>query len=159
MEEPKYLKSTQTSLAYRINQIYYGEVHFVYAAPDGSGAAVCSPLEANPPSSDPMDIYTRLLREIGTNDSGGELIGKNKIGLRKGVQVKLDSEIINEIQRREILQMVEKANVRDFRPVMYTMLCTEVEYLLEPVPIDVKANVASREFMIKELPRDLFRID
>ena len=156
MSEPKLLYSTNTLLAHRISRKYYGDVHYVYCTSDFGCSSLSNSLDVKPPTSSPLKIYRMLQEEVERGDLHSDKIDKNRIGLRKGVQAKFDARIVTDEDRQEILKVIERAEVREFKPLMYTMIYKEVKHLLTSIPVEDRAHPLANEYIIQCLPRNLF---
>jgi|SRR6185436_1167049 len=92
MPDPLLLYSTNTLLAYHINQTYYGELHYVWCSAFFGAANIPSPYRPNPPSSSPQEIYETLLKAIESNDKHSNKIRRNRAGLRHGRLLSANAE-------------------------------------------------------------------
>jgi hypothetical protein len=158
MPDPLVLYSTQTLLAYRINQRYYKEKHWVLCSPyrgRGSAAAFDSTV---PPSSSPFEIYRNLHEDVQGNDQHSAKIKANKEGLLRGANAKLKKGIINRDIVGEIAAVVNKAQVSDFSPVLYVIPYQRVVKQIKLVPVEQRAHPLSDEYQIDLLPRGHFDI-
>jgi len=158
MAEPKFLYSTNTLLALRIGRKYYDNKHYVYCTSDFGCPSLSNRLDANPPTSSPYKIYHTLQAEVEAGDLHSEKINLNRIGLRKGAETKHATGIISEEQKQEILKVIERAETRDFKPLIYLMVYNEVSNLLTVVPVEERAHPLADEYIIKCLPDDLFGV-
>lgn len=154
---PILLYSTNTMLAYEINEEYYRQEHYVWCNPyyDTSSAPAGTPL---PPSSTPADIYRALYREVVGGDRHNEKIERNRNGLRNGVAAKEKSGIIDAGQKQKIIGLIENAPLKLFEPVLYVMPFALVKKLAKTVPAGDRANPLHDEYIIENLPRHCFGI-
>jgi hypothetical protein len=158
MPNPLLLYSTNTLLAYHINQTYYGELHYVWCSAFFGAENIPSPYRPNPPSSSPQDIYENLLKAVENSDRHNERIRLNKAGLRRGATFKHGQGDITDAQRLEILDKVRLAGFGDFKPLLYVIPYTLVSGMLSTVPVRHRANPLSEEYIIARLPRTSFDI-
>jgi hypothetical protein len=158
MPNPLLLYSTNTLLAYHINQTYYGELHYVWCSAFFGAANIPSPYRPNPPSSSPQGIYETLLRAIENGDRHCEKIRLNKAGLRRGATFKQGQGNITNTQRLEILDKVRLAQLTDFKPLLYVIPNALVSGVLRTVAVRHRANPLSEEYIIARLPRASFDI-
>jgi hypothetical protein len=158
MPSPLLLYSTNTLLAYHINQTYYGELHYVWCSAFFGAANIPSPYRPNPPASCPQDIYETLLKAVENSDRHCPKIRLNKAGLRRGATLKHRQGDISNTQRLEILDKVRLAQLADFKPLLYVIPHPLVSGLLSMVPVKHRANPLSEEYFIARLPRDSFDI-
>ena len=158
MPNPLLLYSTNTLLAYHINQTYYGELHYVWCSAFFGAENIPSPYRPNPPSSSPQGIYEALQEGIENADRHCEKIRLNKSGLRRGATFKEGQEDITNSQRLEILDKVRLAQLADFKPLLYVIPYPLVSGLLSTVSVKHRANPLSEEYIIAGLPRTSFDI-
>ncbi len=158
MTSPLLLYSTNTLLAYHINQTYYGELHYVWCSAFFGAANIPSPYRPNPPSSSPQEIYETLLTAVENGDRHSEKIRLNRAGLRRAATFKYGQEEINDQQRLEILDKIRLAQFPDFKPLLYVIPYTLVSGMLSTVPVKHRANPLSEEYIIARLPRTSFDI-
>ncbi len=158
MPSPLLLYSTNTLLAYHINQTYYGEVHYVWCSAFFGAANIPSPYRPNPPSSSPQEIYETLLKAVENSDRHCEKIRLNKAGLRRGATFMQGRGDISNAQRLEILDKVRLAQLADFKPLLYVIPYNLVSGMLSIVPVRHRANPLSEEYIITRLSRASFDI-
>ncbi len=96
MHPLKILYSTNVMLSYKVAQLYYNDIHYVWCTPDFGSPGVSVSLISNPPTSQALYRYTCLLSEVKGGDLHGDLISKQKIGIKYGAEVKYTAGVINE---------------------------------------------------------------
>lgn len=155
MKEPLVLYSTNTWLAYAIAERFYGGVHFAWCSPvfDGRRAA---PYVNIPPTSSPAEIYRSLHREVDRGELHSEAIKVNRKGVTSGADAKLESGVISEVEYDEIIRIIERAAVRDFRPVLFVIPYEAVRGSVTDVPVHQRAHPLSVEYRVETLRRDCF---
>jgi hypothetical protein len=158
MLNPLLLYSTNTLLAYHINQTYYGELHYVWCSAFYGAANIPAPYHPNPPSASPQEIYDILMKDVENGDRHSQKIRLNKAGLRRGATFKFGEGDISDTQRLEILDKVRLAGLADFKPLLYVIPYAHVSTMLSTVPVRHRANPLSEEYIIARLPRDSFDI-
>lgn len=158
MPDPLFLYSTNTLLAFHLNQTYYGELHYVWCSPFFGAANIPSPYRPNPPSSSPQEIYESLTKDIQNNDRHSAKVKNNKAGLRRGANFKHQRGFITDLQRHEIFDKLRLAQITDFRPLIYLIPFPLVQTLARSVPVPHRANALVEEFIIERLPRSSFDI-
>lgn len=158
MPNPLLLYSTNTLLAYHINQTYYGELHYVWCSAFFGAANIPSPYHPNPPASSPQGIYKTFLEDVATGDKHSKKILQNKAGLRRGATIKHGQEDISATQRLEIFNKVRLARFADFRPLLYVIPYALVSDMLTTVQVKHRANPLFEEYTIAGLPRTHFDI-
>jgi hypothetical protein len=152
------LYSTNTLLAFRIAEKYYGQRHYVWCTPcySASASPIASPF--CPPTSAPRDIYFSLLKEVLAADRHSTKIRQNRLGLTNGARQKRLQGVITEDQFKEINALIKKAEISDFRPLLYVIPYSLVQTRLKDIPEGKRASSFSAEYLIEELPRDSFDV-
>lgn len=154
---PVLLYSTNTWLAYWIAECYYGGEHFVWCSPFFSPRQ--APAYANvSPTSCPSAIYHALDQEVRAGDRHSAKIRENRLGLVNGAQRKRTDGVIDQLQEREIVDIVNGAETRDFRPLLYLIPRELVPGMLKGVPVADRAHPLSIEYVIERLPRAAFDV-
>ena len=123
------LFSTGTTLAYKINETYYGGFHYVW----------CSSLLDSihqPPTSSPVQICNNYLKAIATHDRHHWVISNNKAGILRGADAKIRKGVITKKQYNEIRSLVASAEFDSFMPIVYIIDTMKSSY--KPVPIKKK---------------------
>jgi hypothetical protein len=156
--EPLLLYSTNTWLAYTISQIYYREEHFVWCSPYFSSLSLPACDQTSRPSSTPGKIYTLLYEEVLSGERHSDKIRHNKAGIRRGANYKKQAGIITEDQKLDIYAAVKKAQVVDYRPIIYVIPFSLVANMAVEVPVRERAHPLSREYRIERLPRRCFDV-
>lgn len=150
------LYSTNTWLAYEINEQYYNCIHFVWFA------LVIDPtdsrFEHNPPSSNPINLYGRLTQDVDRRDKHSPYIIKNRAGIINGANKKREQGVITEDQERKIIATVNDAEARDFYPLLYVIPFSKVKRMVKDVPVKNRPHALSLEGIIESLPRDYFDV-
>lgn len=159
MEVPLLLYSVNTLLAFRINQRYYGEQHYVWCAPvfDGSKLPPTHPYFV-PPTSSPAEIFCGLREEVYRADGKSSKVKDNKAGIIRGASEKRKARIINRDQEEEIRLAVLSADLVLFRPLLYVIPYKSAARFVSHPRTDRKANRLSDEFVIESLHRKLFDV-
>ncbi len=158
MPDPLLLYSTNTLLAYHLNQTYYGELHYVWCSAIFGASNILAPYRPNPPSSSPQEIYDSLLKDIANGDKHSAKIKQNRAGLRRGANFKHTKGEISDEQRLEIFDKVRLAQIADLKPLLYLIPYSLVRGILSTVPVKHRANPLAEEFIIQKLARSKFDI-
>jgi hypothetical protein len=156
--KPIVLFSTNTLLAYRINEHYYDGKHFVWCNPFSNLKAVLPANTAMPPSSTPCALFKAFEMDVKTNDLHSAVIKNNRMGLLRGAEAKRKKGVITAAQEAEIGKIVKNATNQEFTPLLYVIPHAMVAKLVKPVPIADRAHPFSEEFFIEELSREAFEI-
>lgn len=150
------LYSVNTWLSYNISIRYYGGVHYVWCTPVFSIRNHPGFHATPPPTSCPSDIYHNLAEEVRRRDGHSAKIAENRSGLIAGAKKKNSMGIITDGELRNIEEIVEAADCADFRPLLYLIPFVGVSHLLKEVPVTKRAHPLSQEYIIEELPTELF---
>lgn len=150
--------STNTLLAYAINQKFYREKHYVWCSSFTGINQYLSIEQFTPPSSSPFGIYKRLCEDIKGRDEHSDKIHKNKIGIKKGAEAKRLSGEIDDMTEKNIYLAVDKASRDDFRPLIYVIPLYLVKKDIVNVDPSEKAHALSDEYRIHALHRKNFDI-
>jgi hypothetical protein len=153
---PLVLYSAPTLLAYRINQRYYSERHWVWCSPYRGAGSTAGVDATVPPSSSPLAIYRALHEDVIHNDHHSAKIEANRQGLIRGANVKLAAGAIDSHVAGEIAEVTRLAAVADFRPVLYVIPYAPVADWVREVPVAQRAHPLSDEFQIESLSRRCF---
>lgn len=155
---PLVLYSTNTWLAYSIAQRYYKESHYVWCAPVFDATTFPRFATAIPPTSSPSEIYRNLSQEVNRGDRHSDKIKQNKIGIIRGASIrKTNGQITDEIEK-DIVAIVNSAETRDFRPLLYVIPFRSVSKIVKEVPVAKRAHPLSQEYIIERLPRRYFDV-
>lgn len=155
MPDPLLLYSTNTFLAYHINQMYYSNLHYVWCSAF-FGANNTPSVSPNPPSSSPQEIYETLQKDIQNGDRHSTKIRQNRAGLRRGAVVKHRMGAIDDRQKLEIFDKVRRAQFMEFKPLLYVIPFSLVADISTPVPVRYRSNPLSEEYIIERLPHRSF---
>jgi hypothetical protein len=156
---PLVLWSTNTYLKNRIQQQFHGGRHYVWCSPVFEGAAL--PRYAigsvQPASSDPATIYRQLHRAVSTRDAGNEKIASQK-KILKALAVKWHKDgAISQDQRDEIVAMITKSELIDWRPLIYVIPYPAVAARVHLVPRPRRAS-HEPEYILVDLVEEEFHI-
>lgn len=155
---PLVMYSTNTRLAFMVNQRYYAQQHYVYCCPYFDPRQVSDLEHSTPPSSSPSDLFGAFGSESARTDRHGARIALNKAGLRRGAVAKLAAGVISSAQQADIFQIIETAEPALFRPILYVIPFGVVETKIRPVPLADKAHPLSDEYIIDSLVRSEFDV-
>jgi hypothetical protein len=158
MKEPLILFSTNTWLAYIISERFYNGIHYVWCSPYFNSKVLPDYDCTNPPTSNPIEIYKILQEESLRGDRHSPKIKENKVGIIKGAIYNQKMGVITEEQKKDIIAIVEIAETKDFRPLLYLIPFSIVSSIVKAVPVKDRAHPLSMEFVIESLPRNLFEI-
>lgn len=158
MKKPLFLYSTNTWLAYAIAEQYYNGIHWVWCSPFFRPHDRLESASAMPVSAIPGEIADHLLRDIDSGDMHSHLINRNRIGIARGASAKRQVGVITAEQEAEIQHMAEKAELRDFKPLVFVMAFPKVQHQLVVIPPAERAHPASREYRHERLRRRWFDV-
>lgn len=158
MTTPITLYSVNSWLAYKINQNYYKQMHYVWCCPFFNTKSLSSYDFSTARSSIPSEIYTELLRDVNSKDSHSAKIKDNRLGLLNGVVAKFEQGIINKKIKEELKIMISEAPTDYFFPLVYVIPYAKVSSIVESVLVKDRASFLSQEVRIRELPRKKFDV-
>jgi len=158
MPKPLILYSTNTWLSYIIAERYYRGEHYAWCTPYFDARALSAYNVTTPPTSTPSEIYRTLLEEVRRGDRHSMKIQENKIGILQGATYKRESGIITEQQEKDIATIVDIAETRDFKPLLYIIPYDYVTNIVKDVPVEDRAHPLSVEYIIECLPRNCFDV-
>lgn len=150
---PLILYSTKALLTFLINEKFYEQKHFIWAAPyfniENTG---------NPRSSSPAHIYKELKLDTDTSDLHSAKIKSTKIGLLTAATSKKETGIINDDEFEEIVYIVDNSLPDAFRPIVYVIPTKGIENIIKEAPLAERANPLSKEYIIESLHRKYFDV-
>ena len=149
------LYSVNTWLAYNISVLYYGGVHYVWCSPVFSARNHPGFEVTPPPTSCPSDIYHSLAEEVRRRDGHSAKIADNRSGWSPGTE-KHSVGILRLMSYAKSRKLPLAADCADFRPLLYVIPFVGVSHLLKEVSVSKRAHPLSQEYIIEELPTELF---
>jgi hypothetical protein len=153
--DPLVLYSATTRLAYDIAQTYYRGVHYAWCAPAPSRDAFGV---RNPRSSDPIALYWSYWDDCTGGDRHSDLLQRHRQGIARGAEAWANRGVISTDERKEIELMAFGVSNSEFSPLLLVTPYDKVGQLAKLVPVADRARPSSREYIIEELPRDLFDV-
>jgi hypothetical protein len=153
---PLLLYSVNTSLAFDLNEHYYGGKHWVWCNPFFDSQAARAAGYTAPPSSIPIEIYRCCARAVDNRDSHSDAVRQNRTGLARGAQAQHAAGTITASQLADILAIVRQADLADFAPLIYIIPYARVSRQVVAVTPLAAANPFSAEFQIASLARRNF---
>ncbi len=156
-QTPLLLYSVNTWLAYSIAETFYDGEHYVWCTPYFSSRAAPAHVRL-PPTSAPCTIYRSLADEVKAGDRHSAKIRDNRMGISRGMNAKLQNGTIDERQSGRIVDVLNGAEIRDFRPLLYVIPFDRVREIVAPVEVADRAHPLSAEFLIERLPRMHFDV-
>ncbi|MES2162421.1 MAG: hypothetical protein V4476_14775 [Pseudomonadota bacterium] len=148
--------SCSTWIAYEISQYFYGEIHYAWCTPYFDPPSRLNPYNSVPPSSNPRALYWGLMKDVDALDLHSFRISRVRAGIQRGAVSRLNQGMINTNQLKEIQELVMLAQPDNFKPLMYAIPGGPVAALLNFVPLEQRASLFSEEYVIENLPRNLF---
>lgn len=155
---PLLLYSVNTSLAYNVAEVYYKGKHFAWCSPCFDARGVPSYKLTNPPTSNPCEILQGLAQEVRRNDRHSKKIEDNRLGIKRGADLHLEAGTITRAKRDEVVEIVDRALVAEFRPLLYVIPYATVARLVREVGVEERAHPLSEEYVIAALPRRKFDV-
>ena len=154
--DPLLLYSANTHLAFILAERYYKQVHWVWCG-TAFDARATLPVPA-PASSNPAEIIEGLYHDMERGDRHSKKIAANREALRGAADEKLVSGVITLLQKREIAYAIDKAELREFRPLLFVIPFSKVRARVQRAPIEKWASPLYPEYVIPALPRRCFDI-
>ena len=155
MKAPLLLYSTSTWLAYSVAEQFYGGVHFAWCSPVYDGRVAGAHVNI-PPSASPVAIYRVLVEDATRGDRHSAAIDLNKKGIHRGAEARRSQGLIGDEEVSEIQISLERAQCRDFRPLLYIIPFEQVKGIVTRVPVSERAHPMSVEYRVEALPRAAF---
>lgn len=152
------LYSTNTFLAYRIAEDYYGCSHYFWCSPLFDGRLEPRFGRPQPPTASPAEIYETLLKEVNRGEGHSNRIKQNKSGIMAGATAHRDKKTITEEQYKEIAAIVGASILIDFRPLLMVAPHDRLDAYLTPVSVLSRAHPLSPEYIAKGVPRAAFDV-
>ena len=155
---PLVLYSVNTYLAYVINQRYYGSKHYVWCSEvfDARANHRLGRYGNIPPTSNPREIYLNLYEEVKRGDRHSAKIEKNRDGILRGADTKLQAGQISQRQYDEIKKIVDSVEIFAFRPILYVIPYSNIAADVREATVEERAHPLSLEFTIESLDRQYF---
>lgn len=150
------LYSVGTVLSYEVAHEYFERYHYVWCCPYFS--APRDSFLKMPRSSVPAEIYRELLKDVQGTDMHSTKIDAIRIGLTRGANQKFEAGVISVEKRDEVLQVINRAPIELFRPLLYVIPYANVVDIIQEVSIDKRAAVMSQEYLIPQLHEDHFDV-
>lgn len=152
------LYSANTWIAYLISEQFYRQKHYVWCT------SYFDPRQNNldaavPPTSSPLEIYRDLYEQTSRGDRHSSKVEENRVGILRGANAKYNEGVITSGQKRRIVAIVDVAETRDFRPLLYVIPFQQVVKLMRDPPPEDKAHPLSDEYIIDLLPRKNFDVN
>lgn len=143
--------STQSSLAYLIASEFYDDTFYVYCA------EVFDP-PTNPGSSSPKNVYETLRLIVQRGDRRHPKVIDTRKALKRVARRKMNNGDITDEQYKAIKWAIDKAEARDFAPLIFLILRDTVAHRTHRVPMQQRASLSSEEYIIPDLKPDEFEI-
>jgi hypothetical protein len=141
-----------------IAERFYSGEHYVWCTPYFDSRQFSLHTADVPPTSSPAEIYQNLFEEVRRGDRHSSKIKENRIGIFRGATIKKDQGIITDKQAQDIAAILDRAETRDFRPLIYVMPYSAVRTRISEVPVADRAHPLSVEYVIDRLPRNEFDV-
>ncbi len=155
---PILLWSASNALKFRISRDYIG-YHRVWCSQIFEGATVSRYAigSSAAASSDPAQIYRALHRDVSSNDTHSDAIRRQKESLL-GLALKLraDGKVSDDIAA-EMTTIINRAQVSDWRPLLYAIPYSSVAERVQRVPASEWAGLEP-EFIIPDLMEHEFHV-
>lgn len=153
------LYSVNIFLKYYIQQLYYGDIHYVWCSENFDSRLIAPHLPGYqvPPTSNPAEIYEDLKKAIQRGDKHNYKILEQRNTIKKYAISSCSSGRITDMQRDEIIYLADSPLSNMWRPILYNIPRPPVEARLNIVPMDLRAGFGV-EYTISDLKRTEFDI-
>jgi len=156
--KPLVLYSTNTWIAFKIAERYFGCEHYVWCTPHFDPRNLGNNDSAVPPSSSPLEVCRSLAGDVARGDRHSTKIKENRAGILRGANAKRAAGVIGQVQEQEIALILDLAAQHDFRPLLYVIPYSSVDGRVREPPPEDKAHPLSEEYIIDSLPRRCFDV-
>lgn len=151
------LYSTNVFLKQFIQARFMGDLHYVWCSDTFDSATLgrYSLGALLPPSSNPVDIYRELKRDVDRGDLHSAKIAAQRASFISLATLWHASGHLAEEDRDDIAYMVNNAPLSHWRPLIYVIPRAPVESRLQLVPASKRAGIGD-EYIIPDLQRNEF---
>ena len=152
-----FLYSTNVYLKLLIQEKYRNNLHYVWCSDcfDSTKLSSYTLGSLGAPSSNPVDIYRDLKRDLERSDLHSAKIRDQKASF-KGLAVQWQqAKEITKLEEQEIVYLVDSASAQLWRPLIYVISRPLVQPRLQIVPLAQRASMAD-EFIVPDLARSEF---
>jgi hypothetical protein len=151
------LYSTNTLLAYSVSEKYYKCIHYFWCSPyfDPHSAPLSVSL---PPTSSPAEVYNSLYEEVTRGDMHSAKIAQNRSGIVAGATIHKSNNTITSDEFDEIVQIVQAAQVQDFKPLLFVAPYERLKGNIKKVAISARSHPLSSEYVADNVHRSDFDV-
>jgi hypothetical protein len=156
---PLLLYSTNVYLKFMIQRQYRGDKHFIWCSEafDSTKLSGYTFNAHTPPSSNPVDIYRELSRDVSRKDAHSAKINEQKLSLGgRAIEWHKNGEI-TEAQREDIMFLIKTADFSDWRPLIYIIPFDAVKSKIISVPAPNRAGMGM-EYTVSDLSASEFDV-
>lgn len=153
INNPVFLFSQTTKLAYSINEKYYNNEHYVWCS-----EFIHDPNQ--PPTSDPVARCNQLLKTIKTGDRHAPEINEHLAGILAGAAAKRKSNVIS-AEEHKLIRTSLNINILSYElfiPLIYIIDYSKVKDRCKHIEPWDKASDSSSEILITDLKPDEYTI-
>ena len=156
---PLLLWSTNSWLKFYIQMKFRRNKHYVWCSPlfDAGSAGKYTIGSGQPPSSDPATIYRQLHTAVSKQDEHDQKISSQKVTLKALATEWLNTDEISQDEHDEILAILDRASIRDWRPLLFVIPYSNVCGKVDSVPRNLRASIEP-EYIIHELEQGEFDV-
>jgi hypothetical protein len=153
------LYSTNVFLKFHIQRRYRKDIHYVWCSAEWDSQSLdrYAPNALVPPSSNPVDIYRMLRRDVDRKDRHSAKITEQKASFALLAKSWLDAQELSQSDFDDLLFMIQNSEMEHWRPLIYVIPRATVADRLVTVPLARRAGLGD-EYIIKDLKRDEFEI-
>lgn len=145
-------------LKFKVNENFIG-YHYVWCSPVFEAAALGrGALGADQPaSSDPATIYRRLHGDVAGRDRHANEIARQRESMKGTALLLVANKTIIDETAAMIAEMVDEADLHDFRPVLYAIPYQPVAARVQLVKTGKRASIEP-EYIIPDLKSGEFHM-
>lgn len=158
-KKPLLLWSTNSWLKHYIQMRFRNDTHYVWCSPifEGQSAARYAVGAGQPPTSDPATIYRQLHIAVSRQDGHDPKIASQRTTIKALAAEWFAVGELTEDERDEILAIVDRSTVRDWRPVLFVIPFDSVGIRVKSVPREKRASLEP-EYIIPDLSKEEFEL-
>lgn len=152
-----FLYSTNVYLKLLIQEKYRNNLHYVWCSDcfDSTKLSGYTLGSLGAPSSNPVDIYRDLKRDLERSDLHSAKIRDQKASFKSLAVQWQQAKEITKLEEQEIVYLVDSASAQLWRPLIYVISRPLVQPRLQIVPLAHRASMAD-EFIVPDLARSEF---
>jgi len=147
-----FLYSTNPLIKYQLQRDYFNHIHFVWCTDCFDGRKqLLHPGEPFPPSSNPAELYESLrAATVERPDWHNGSIAQWKVTMKARILKEALAGSIDKEAEKDLILRLDKAEILDWRPLLYVISRRAVQRRLKRVALSNRAS-PSMEYQIHDL--------